>query len=109
MQIYSKGFTAPSTSFPGATISFECSRIYDGDQYVQGTWATNVFGAEGRWVKHRGSDNVQDSMDAFISMLEPFYDGSAMWTDGDTGEQLTFWEMMLRTLPNNLGPPPKPD
>ena len=109
MQIHPKGFTAPSTSFAGATISFECSRLYDGDQYVEGTWATNVFAADGGWVEHTGSDNVQDTMDAFISVLASFYDGSAMWTDDETGEQLSFWEMTLRTLPESLGPPRNPD
>jgi hypothetical protein len=108
MQIYSKGFTAPSTSFPGATISVECSRIYDGEKYIEGTWATNVFAADGGWVEHEGSDNVQLTMDAFISMLSAFYDGSASWIDDDTGEQLSFWEMTLRTLPESLGPPVKP-
>lgn len=101
-------FTAPSTSFPGATISVECSRIYDGEKYIEGTWATNVFAANGGWVEHEGSDNVQLTMDAFISTLSAFYDGSAIWIDDDTGEQLGFWEMTLRTLPESLGPPAKP-
>jgi hypothetical protein len=107
MQIYSKGFTAPSRSFPGATTSVACERIWDGDQYIQANWATNVFAADGGWVDHAGCDNVQYSMDAFIAMLSPFYDGTAAWTDNETGEQLSFWQMILRTLPDNLGPPPR--
>lgn len=105
MQSYSKGFAAPSASFPGATISFECTRYYEGERYIEGAWAVNVFAPDGGWVEHAGSDNIQDSMDAFISQLAPFYDGLTLWTDDDTGEQLSFWEMTLRTLPDNLGPP----
>jgi len=104
MDTYSKDFTAPSTSFPGARISLRCSRFYEGERYIEGAWATNVFAADGGWVEHEGSDNVQDTMDAFIATLAPFYDGSAFWTDDDTGEQLSFWAMTLRTLPENLGP-----
>lgn len=104
MQYYSKGFTAPSAPFPGATIVFECIRRFEGRKYVSGEWITNVHSADGGWVDHPGCDNVQDDMDAFIGMLAPFYDGTSKWTDMDTDEELSFWEMILRTLPENLGP-----
>ena len=105
MQSYSKGFAAPSSFFPGATISIECVRYFDGGSYRDGEWRTNVFAEDGGWIAHPWSDNVQDTLDSFISMLEPFYDGKALWLDDDTGERLTFWEMVVRTLPSNLGPP----
>ena len=105
MQSYSKGFAAPSTTFPGATISIECVRYFDGDRYRDGEWRTNVFAEDGGWVAHPSADNVQDTLDSFIAMLMPFYDGTALWRDDDTGESLTFWDMVVRTLPTNLGPP----
>lgn len=104
MDDYSKGFSAPSATFPGATINIECIRTWHDGRYVSGEWITNVNEADGSWVKHRGCDNIQDNMDAFIGMLAPFYDGLAKWTDDDTGEQLSFWQMILRTLPEYLGP-----
>jgi hypothetical protein len=100
----SKGFTAPSASFPGARISLECVRYFDGERYSDCEWRTNVFAEDGNWVDHQGADNVQDSLDAMIEMLMPFYDGKANWVDDDTGESLTFWEMVIRTLPGRLGP-----
>ena len=103
MKGYSKGFVAPST-FPGATISLECVRYFDGSRYSDCEWRTNVLAADGKWVEHSGADNVQDTTDAMIGMLTPFYDGKALWIDDDTGESLTFWEMIVRTLPRNLGP-----
>jgi hypothetical protein len=108
MESYSKGFSAPSASFPGATISIECVRYYEGDTYREGEWRTNVFAEGGGWVAHAGSDNVQDTLEAFVSMLTPFYDGTALWLDDDTGEQLSFWEMVVRTVPENLGPRSQP-
>ena len=86
----------------GATISLECTRYFDGDYFKETAWATNVFQAEGGWVDHPGADNVQDSLDAMIAMLAPFYDGTSLWTLDETDQQFTFWEMIVRTLPENL-------
>jgi hypothetical protein len=105
MESYSRGFTAPSTPFPGATISLECVRYFEGDRYLDGEWRTNVFAQDGSWVDHEGADNVQDTLEAMVSMLAPFYDGTALWLDDETGESLTFWEMVVRSTPTNLGPP----
>ncbi|MCL6741811.1 hypothetical protein LZ518_11800 [Sphingomonas sp. RB56-2] len=107
MESYSRGFTAPSTPFPGATISLECVRYFEGQRYVDGEWRTNVLGQDGSWVGYQGADNVQDTLEAMVTMLAPFYDGSSLWLDDETGESLTFWEMIVRSTPTNLGPPPE--
>lgn len=103
MRALSIGFTAPST-FEGATISLECTRWFDGDRLESSQWATNVMYDDeaSKWVDHPGSDNVQDTIDSMVAMLMPFYDGRSLWTLDDTDQKFTFWEMIVRSLPENL-------
>ena len=95
------GFTTPSI-FEGATVSLEITHYFDSEQLTASQWATNVMYDDGRWVEHPDSDNVQDSLQSMVAMLAPFYDGTSLWTLDDTEQQFTFWEMLVRSLPENL-------
>lgn len=97
MKDYSIGFTAPSSTFPGATISLECIHYFENERLVETAWAVNIFAADGDWVSHPGADQIQTDLYSFVSMLSSFYDGVALWTQDDTGAKLTFWEMVLAT------------
>jgi hypothetical protein len=103
MRALSIGFSTPST-FEGATISLECTHWFDGDRLESSHWATNVMYDDGssRWVDHPGADNVQDSLESMIAMLVPFYDGKSLWKHHETDREFTFWEMIVRSLPENL-------
>lgn len=101
MRSLSIAFTAPSI-FEGATISVECTHRFDGERLIDSQWATNVMYGDRTWVDHPGADNVQDTLDAMVAMLAPFYDGKALWTMQGSADQLTFWEMVIRSLPENL-------
>lgn len=101
VRVLAIGFTTPST-FEGATISLECTHWFDGDRLESSQWATNVIYDDGNWVDHPGADNVQDSLNAMVATLAPFYDGKSLWTLHETDHQFTIWEMNVRSLPENL-------
>ena len=92
------GFTAPSTTYSGATISLECNRYFEGEAPTSVAWAMNVFSENGDWVKHPDSDVLEDDTDNMLRRLSSFYDGTSEWTVDGSGEKLTFWQMMVRTL-----------
>ena len=102
MRNLSIGFTAPSTYFEGATISIQCTHYFDGDTYSETAWATNVFAPDGDWVDHPNADTIEDTLEDFISRLVPFYDGNSDWRLDETDRTFTFWEMIVRTLPENM-------
>ncbi len=62
----------------------------------------NVFAKEGGWVNHPGADTLDDDLEAFIASLAPFYDGISVWTMDETDQVFTLWEMIVRTLPENM-------
>ena len=57
---------------------------------------------DSKWVDHPRADNAQDDIDSMIAMLRPFYDGKSPWTSSETGRDLTFWEMLVRCIPENM-------
>jgi hypothetical protein len=89
------GFTAPSTIYPGATISLQCNRYFDGEAPTAVAWAMNVFAEGGDWVKHPDSDVLEDNTDDMLRRLSSFYDGTSDWSVDGTSENLTFWQMRL--------------
>lgn len=102
MRSTSIGFTAPTTRFPGAIISIHCTRYVDSSSTVETAWAINVLAEQGGWVDAPGADVVEDDLESFVSRLSVFYDGTALWTLDETEERFTFWEMIVRTLPENM-------
>ena len=94
------GFSAPSSSYPGATISLECTRYMDGDALVETAWAVNVLNPDGSWVAHPDADHVQSNLDSLISMLAPFCEGETRWTADRDGRTMTFFDMVLSTWPD---------
>lgn len=94
------GFSAPSTTFPGATISLECTRYYEGGALVETAWAVNVMNPDGSWVAHPDADHVQSDLDSLIAMLAPFCTGQTQWTADRDGRRLSFFDMILWTWPD---------
>lgn len=62
----------------------------------------NVFATDGSWVEHPNSDVFEHSTDEMLSRLASFYDGTAEWAVDATNEKVTFWEMLVRSLPENF-------
>lgn len=99
MTEWQTGFTAPSNTFPGATISLECTRYFDGGALMETAWAVNVRLSDGSWVAHSDADHVQDNLDSLISMLAPFCDGETRWTADRDGQTMLFFDLVLSTWP----------
>ena len=62
----------------------------------------NVFSEDGDWVKHPDSDVLEDDTDGILQRLNSFYDGTSEWSVNGSGEKVTFWQMLIRTLADDL-------
>lgn len=100
MSEWRTGFSAPSSTFPGATISLECRRYFDSGALVETEWIVNVLSADGSWVAHPDADHIQSDLDSLVTMLAPFCDGETTWTADSSGRTMPFFEMVLSTWPD---------
>jgi hypothetical protein len=95
-------FSSPSTTYPGATIEVICHRQFRGLQLLGTDWLVEVTDAGGELIDSFDNGAKERSIERLVNRLTSFYDGSTPWTLQDTGEEHSFFEMLVRALPENL-------
>ena len=56
-------------------------------------WKMDVIGHEHNEWPH--GDTYQDTLDELMPFLAAYADESSVWSDYETGEQITFWEAIV--------------
>ena len=95
-------FSAPSTTFPGATITVTCSRKFDQLDVTETWWGITVEDEQGEPIEHAGNGFEYSSMDEFVCRLASYYDGTTSWTLDGRSQSMPFYEMLVRALPTNM-------
>ena len=95
-------FSAPSTAFPGATITVTCSRKFDKLDVTETWWGITVEDEDGQLIESSDNDLEVSSMDEFVSRLASFYDGTTSWTLDAGSQVMPFYDMLVRALPTNI-------